>query len=176
MAALPLIGLGLSVASTGLQVAGGIAQGKAAKAEANYKAQVAANNAVIAKQNAQYELQRGGAEFDQQNLETRRVLGAQRAAQAASGVDLNFGTPVSLRETAAGLGALDAATIQNNAERRANDYLAQAGNFTAESGLQRMSGKNAQSAGYLKAFGSLIGGASDVSDRWSTYKSRGLLV
>jgi hypothetical protein len=42
----------------------------------------------------------------------------------------------------------------------------------AESQLLSSQASNARSAGQINAFGSLVGGASNVSDKWQTYMWR----
>jgi hypothetical protein len=72
------------------------------------------------------------------------------------------------------LGELDALTIRSNAEREAYGYTTQSSNLTAQSGLTRMAGRNAQTAGYVSAAGTLLSTAGTVGDRKLTYDKLGI--
>jgi len=79
----------MTVASTGIAIHGQRQQAKAAKAQAEYNAQVAENNAIIARQNAEYEA-------DRHDDGVRRLLASMRASQSATGVT-RTGTSLDLQ-------------------------------------------------------------------------------
>ena len=162
MALVPL----LAVASLATTAIGAVSTGMASQASGNYQAQVARNNVIIAEQNARFELEKGNVQAENQNYKTRALLGTQKAAQGASGIDVNSGSPLDVRTSAVELGHLDALTILNNASARAAGLRATGSNFTAEAGLDTMKASNAMSS-------SLIGGASSLSDKWLGYQQRG---
>lgn len=171
----------LAVASIGTSVAGGIVGAKGARqqadanvASAQYQAAVARNNSIIAEQNAQREIAVGAIQGETQNYATRATVGKQKAVQGASGIDVNSGSALDVRTSTINLGELDAMTIFNNAQQRAAGYRAQASNFTAESGLDQMKAYNADKAGDYAVASSLISSASSVSDKWLSYKQKGI--
>jgi hypothetical protein len=139
-----------------------------------YKAQVARNNAIIAERNAAQATEAGGASAQVQDLKTKNLVGQQLVTQAANGLDVGSGTNVNLRESAAALGHLDTLTILHNAAKSAAGYKAQASNFTAEAELSDAASENAKTAGGFAIASSLLGGATSVSDKWASFKSKGV--
>ena len=135
--ALQAIGLGVSAVGT---VAGGIQSQKVA----DYNAKVAENNAASARQDAAYE---AGLQREQ----VRRAVGAQRAAGAASGLDITSGTPVAVLGDTAKAGEMDVLARLYAGESAAVDYQNDAARFRAE-------GKAAKTAGFINAGTSLLSG------------------
>lgn len=192
------------------------AEAKGAEAaSSDYLAAVARNNAIIARQNKEYELstskilagferEAGRAGASEKLREAGITQGKQRAAFAASGVDVNRGTPEEVQESTLAMGELDAATILANAERKAWGYdieggrrafgfESQAQQFESEAGFRGLQSQFARKAGgtaigageraaegfesaaTISALGSVIGGASSVSDKWLSYKNKGIV-
>lgn len=194
-------------AETQLLTAGARAQEYEAGAEvSDYQAQVARNNAIITQQNADYERAAGEVAAGAKLFETGAVVSKQRAAQGASGVDVNRGSAVDVQASTRQLGALDAATIMHNALRKVYGYGVEKTGFENEATLRTMSagfsrragatalglGKqasdvtmgaseaarraagSAEEAGTLGMLSSLVGGASSVSDKWLSFKQKGI--
>src|SRR5690606_151891 len=101
----------------------------------------------------------GAVEEQAQRRKTAALMGRQRAVQAASGLDITSGSPLSILADTAQLGELDAQTVRANANREAQQYNAQAGLFDMQAGSQR-------SAGVLGAMGTALGGVQTLADRW----------
>ncbi len=175
MAFLPAVAIASSVIGAGVSAAGAYSTGQANSASAGYQAQVARNNAIIAEQNAQFELQKGNVETENQNYKTRALVGTQKATQAANGLDVNSGSPLDVRRSTTELGHLDALTLLNNAAAKAAGYRAAGANYTAEAGLDEMKASSAKKAGAFSVASSLIGGVSSVSDKWLTYQQKGII-
>lgn len=165
-----IAGIAASAIGTGVSMYGAMQSASAQSAAANYQAQVAANNALIAKQQAQATTQAGDVTASNTLLAAGQRTSAIRAAAAASGVDADMGTPVSLQSDFAKLGMLDALTVRNNAARQAYTQQAAAVGDTAQSQLYSAEATQAQTAGMVGAFGSLLSGASNVSSRWAQYQ------
>lgn len=106
--------------------------------------------------------------------QTAQMIGTERAALSAGGVDTSSGSPVRLQSDTTKLGEQDALTIRNNAARTAYGFQTQGIDYQAQSGLDMMKAKNATEGGELGAFSSLIGGASSVADKWAHYKLAGV--
>lgn len=136
-----------ALASTAVGVTSAIMQGEAAEDAAKYNAAVAENDARAAAEQSQYEAQR----IRERN---RRILATQRASQASSGLALTG----SFEDV-----QLDSA-IQGEMDALAAIYTGQinAGSAEARAQLARLEGRNAKRAGYMKAGGTLIGGASSA--------------
>ena len=163
----------LGAASMGMSALSGISgimgaqQSASAKSAAErYQAQVAANNATIANQNATTALQAGQAAEAAQRMKTAGLIGSQRAGLAANGVQLNSGSALDVQSDAASLGELDALTIRSNAARTAAGYEAQAGNSTAQSQLDQAQAGWADTTGTLNSAVAGLSSASSVSDKW----------
>lgn len=130
----------------------GLMQGMGKKAEANAQADQLRQNAMFLRQSADDAIARGRSESDWARVETQQLIGTQRAAQAASGGEVNTGTNALIQQDTAQLGELDALTISNNAAREAYGY-----NVEATSNLQNA--KRIKKAGKNAVLTSVIGGA-----------------
>lgn len=171
----------LAIASLAGSLGSGImgAVGASQKADAetatyNYKAQVAANNAILADRNAAAATQAGAVSAQTQDLKTKNLVATQLVTQAANGLDVNSGTNVKVRESAQDLGHLDTLTILSNAAKNSQGFKAQGLNFIAEERLDKAAGANAQKAGDISVATSLLGGASSFSDKWIGYSTKGV--
>lgn len=169
-AAAPIIAIAATVLSTAVATAGSIQQGRAAQAQANYQSQVAENNSIIAQQKADDARARGAIEERQQRIRTAQLIGAQRAGAAARGVVVDEGSALDITTDTAGIGELDALTIRSNAEREARGFEQEGLEFRSEAQLRQMAGRSARSDSLFSAGGTILSGASAVSDRW--YKLR----
>lgn len=163
-----------SVAAAGVGAYGAIESGHASAASANYQSQVAANNAIIAQQNANLASAAGNAQASNQQIRTAAQVGAIKSAQAASGLDINSGSDLDVQSSAKMLGELDALTIRNNAARQAYGYQTQATSEQAQSGLQQAKAAGDITAGTIGGGGSILGGASSVANKWAMYQTVGV--
>ena len=146
-------------------------QGKALAQQAQYRAQVAQNNQVLAERAAQDALQRGGVEEARSRMETARLAGRQRAALAASGQVVGEGSALSIITDTKGLGELDAQTVRSNAEREALGFRIKGMDFEAESALSMASGRQSLADARFGATGTLLSGAGTVANRWYNFAS-----
>lgn len=133
----------LSVVGGFVSAAGAMQQGKAAQQQAEYNAKVAENNAIMARQQA-------GAEQNRIGRDTRRRIGAQRAAYGASGFTVQ-GSPLDVLGETAALGKYDELVAGYNGEVKARGLVAQAQQY-------RLEGRAARQAGKIGAASALIGG------------------
>lgn len=159
--------IALAVTSIAATLVGGYQQAQAAKAEGAYAAQVANQNAKIATQQADYERQLGNIEEEKQRRNVRLMLGSQRAALAANGIDTTSGTALDLQSETAQLGEEDALAIRANAARRAWGYEVDAMNQKANAAAAKARGKN-------QAIGSYLGAAAQSAALgYSYFKKQG---
>lgn len=119
--------------------------------QGKYLDKVAKVNAGISDRAAADAIERGDLQADQQRDLTQQVIGSQRTAYAANGIDVNTGSAGIVQNDTAALGELDALTIINNAAREAYGYKVQAMD-------QRQQGKLAKYQGKMNAIGSILGG------------------
>lgn len=177
MAGFTMLGLGLLIAGVGgaTQAVGQIKAGNAAKRAgeagrraAESAAELSDYNAAVADLQAADALERGIEDESRFRSQVRGVIGGQRAAIAAGGTQVDFGSAVDVQADAAFLGELDALQIRTNAAREAWGYKVQAHDYRTRAKIQREEGvqieeggRAAQSASRFAAAGTLIGtGAS----------------
>lgn len=109
----------LAIIGLGLTAVGGYQQYQAQRANADYQEQVGERNAEVGRRQAAQERDIGNIDEERHLRKVRQMLGAQRAQQAANGLDINTGSALDLQAETAGFGAADASTIRSNALRRA---------------------------------------------------------
>jgi hypothetical protein len=160
----------MGIAGSIMQAYGQYEQGQAASADAHYQAQVAANNAVIAQQNATWAAAEGESQAGAVDLATRANVGAIKAAQAGNNISVNSGSAKAVQGSAATLGKLDALTTMSNAARAAYGFETQQMGFTAESELQATEASQAKEAGEIGMMSSLLSGASSAANRYRTWQ------
>lgn len=168
--------LTLAGASTAISAGSSLKAGNAAKRAGQAQRRVAESQADLADFNAQVaDLQaadaiaRGAEDEGRFRQGVRALIGSQRAAIGASGVDVNYGSSVDVQADAAFLGELDALTIRTNAAREAWGYKVQAADLRRRAQIARQEGVNleaagreAQAASRFQAAGTIAGGALDA--------------
>lgn len=154
-AAIAVVGAGLSAYSASEQAD---SQQKAAR----FQAQIDANNAQIALQNRSIELQQGEQDVQRAMMERNQLIGRQRVALAANGVDMNEGSAQDLLATTEFLSEWDQANIKNNAARKAWGFQVEQDNHLAEAGFNQWKAKQANpaKAGAITGFSSLLSSAT----------------
>jgi hypothetical protein len=158
------VGWGGALAA-GSAVMSGVSSGMQANAQQQaqqYQAQVASNNAKLAGEQASSTVQAGQAAAMQSGLQAAQVLGEQKAALAANGVNLGSGSAIDLQATTHYLNAQDISNITNNAARQAWGYNVDSSNYAAQSGLSAWQGHSSNPAaiGTMGGASSLLGSAS----------------
>lgn len=165
MSGLQLAGLGSSLVSS----IGQSMQSRAATQSAKYNAAIAANNQVIAKQNATAAMQEGEANASASSQKTKAQLGGILANQGASGVDINSGSSVDVRSSAAQNGELNAINIRADAARRAYGYQTDAAQYGLQEKMDKSEAKNAAISGDINAAGTLLSAAANPSNPFGSY-------
>jgi hypothetical protein len=159
--------LGGSLLGGALTAGGTLESGFASSHAADYAAQVAANNAIIARQNAKFSLESGEAQAAATSLKGASQSGRIKSAQAASGVDVNTGSAVDVQASQRELNKLDTETTLHKGQLAAYGYRTQATNYDAEAALKRGEASQDITGAEIGAAGSLIGGASGTAFKWS---------
>lgn len=160
---LSMIAIGSTVASAGVGAMGAIQQGQSQAAAAGYNAKVAAQNAGIATKNASYIGAQGEQNVAAEGAKTKATEGAITVNQGASGVNINSGSAVDVRESAAKVGMLNALNVRSQAARAAYGQQVQATSDIAQSQLLRSQQKSDIKAGYLNAGATILGGAGKAA-------------
>jgi hypothetical protein len=140
----PLIGIGASLLGS---VLSGIGQKQAADAQADADEE----NARLLRKRALEVLQEGGAQAGRARMAGSQVIGKQKVAFAASGVDSTSGSALALMADSRLMSEVDALTLANNAAREARGIQAQAAQLERQAGAARR-------AGDWGLVGSLLGG------------------
>ncbi|UUL83449.1 hypothetical protein [Sphingomonas qomolangmaensis] len=127
--------------------------------QARYRAAVADRNAALEQESARDALARGRTEEERSQRQTASTMGAQRAAMAANGIDLTFGSAASFVADTARVGQQDAATIRENATREARGMEREAANYRGEASAQRSAATGAAISGAFGVASSALGSA-----------------
>jgi hypothetical protein len=157
------VAAGLAIAAGVTSAAGQIMQGQQAKAQANYNASVAKENA---KQEVDaYQTYRGQESQDQLNYWRRvgQTKGQQVASMAANGIDVGFGSAARVQSDTQMLANEDAKNLYSNQQQKAKGYLIDASNYTSEAVAQKMQGHDAVVNSYFGAASSILGAASQAA-------------
>lgn len=158
-------------AMMGLSAAGSLfsasSQASATKQAGEYDASVFESNARIQDILAADAITRGDKEAVKAKQATKRLIGSQRAAMGAQGIDIESGSALDIQQETAALGAEDALTIKNNAWRESWGYKVQSNDLTGRADMARRTAKT-------KAKNTLLtGGLSAVKDiAYGVYASK----
>jgi hypothetical protein len=140
--------LGTIAATTA--IASGTVGAIGAVRQGNYEAELAKNNAQLLEFRRQDALTRGAQEAGRIRAEGSRLVGAQEAAIAASGVDPTVGSPAGILAGTEVATAIDAEIVKSNAVREAWGF-----DIQKQDVLQR--GRLAKRAGLMTAVGTGLG-------------------
>jgi len=143
------VGSGLSVVGAGVGAVGAIQKGRV-------DAQVAENNATIARFQAKDAKQRGSEEASAITAAGARETGALVAQGGASGVDITSGSGANVFSVAEMAAASDAARVRANASREAWAYRTGAETEEARARAARPASLLGASSMVLSGFGSAI--------------------
>ena len=146
-----------------IMVVGALVSARSAQVQGQTAKAIGRNNQILAEQAAQDAQKRGEENAMAARRKGDQVLGAQRAAQAASGLDLSVGTAAELQDQTSFFSDTDQRTARMNAAREAWSARAQGANYRAQ-------GDAAATQGNLSAAGTLVGAAGSVAGRWYQYK------
>lgn len=134
---------------------------KAERAQADFQAGIADNNASLADAAAVDAAYRGGLDVNKARQQGRSLQAQQRTAAAASGIDVSQGVAEQLQSETEFLTEQDVATIRTNAARAAWGHRVEAGNYRAQGSMARAVGKS-KSPGRAAAM-SLLSDAGQVA-------------
>ena len=140
----------MSDMNTGLLIAQGLgtlgssySQSQALRAQGSFEKSQYDLNARMADLQAQDAIARADREAGLQSYRTKRMLGAQRAALAANGVDVGAGSALMAQEETAAMGAIDAETIRRNGIMESLGYQMQSASDRTHGKMSRLAATNA---------------------------------
>jgi len=163
MAALTAALAALTAAGTIGKFAGERNQANAAQQQGNYESSVYNQNADIADMQAHDAIARGREAELRQGMQTKQLVGSQRAALAASGIDPNVGSSAEIQADTNLLGTLDALTIRNNAAREAWGYGTQATQYRGAGAMAKRAGENTAAGLRNQSWTTLLTGGSQLA-------------
>lgn len=149
---------------------GAYQQSEAGKDAAKYQAAVNENNAKITDYQAQDAMRRGDEDANRIARQANIMKGQQRAAQAASGLELTEGTASELQAQTDFFSLVDQDTAKDNARREAWGIRQQGVGFRNESSMQRAKAAGTNSG--MAAVSSLLGSSGKVAGSWYTSQGR----
>ena len=132
------------------------------QAQADYTSQVNRNNATTAGYAAADAQRRGELDAQRVQRNTSQMVGSQRAAYAAKGLDITEGTPGDVIDQTNFFGKADAETARYNGRLDAYGKQVQAQNFNSAASAASYNGRQAVA-------GDLLSGASSVASSWYAY-------
>jgi hypothetical protein len=168
MAALTAALLGISAAETFSKYKSERTAAQIAQQQGNFEGSLFDTNASLAKAQATDAINRGEESAFGLARGERALAGSQRAALAASGVNINTGSAADVVANDRRLSALDEATIRLNATREAWGFETQAASYTAQGQWARISGANRAKALRAQSYSTLLGGAANLAQIWAT--------
>jgi len=156
--------LQLLMAISGLgTMASSYTQSKAQRAESDFNASIFESNARLQALQAEDAIIRGDKEAVKAKQAAKRLIGSQRAAMGAQGIDLESGSALDIQQETASLGAETALNIKNNAWREAWGYRAQESDLRSRANYARITGRNTSK-------NTLLTGGLTVAKNLATYQ------
>lgn len=154
VAALPL-----AIAATALSAVGTGVSALSTASQQTYQARVADRNARMEEDSRRDAIDRSKIEARRQQQQSAQVQGAQRAALAANGIDIDFGSAAALRADTVSANAEDALMLARNGEREARGFEINAANFTADARASRSARTGTLVKGGFDFGSTILGGA-----------------
>lgn len=153
----------LTLAAAAITAGGQIYGGLAANAQGKYENRVAQENRKHELNAAADARERGAIDQMRHYRKLAYSMGDMRAKQAASGLDLTFGSAADIETDTALLGYEDSAIIAENTRREVQGYEINAANYTMQGRAAKSRGKAAMIGGFLQAGGTILSSASSVN-------------
>ena len=153
----------LGVAATVVSTAGAFTSGIGQAQQYRYQAQIADQNARLANEQARDSIENTNLEARQRSRQIAQTKGAQIAAMAANGVDLNFGSAVDIQKDTAMIGAEDIAQIYKGGNERTRGFDINAFNYKSQASANRAQASGALMKGIFDGVSTALGGASKAA-------------
>lgn len=144
------------------QAGAGVMGAVGAVQSANAQAEAANASAAAADKAAAQAMETGHQKAELRTRRAAKLIGEQKVAMAANGVDVTGATAMDLLDESRDDAIDDAMVIASDAHRQAEGYAQTAANY-------RTQANSAKAMGPAKAFTTLLGSASGIASRWTTY-------
>lgn len=149
----------LAIVATVTAVAGTVASTAAAYQQQRFQAKIATENQKTENARVLDALDRGQIEARDAARRQAQLAGAQRAAMAANGIDVSFGSAADLMADTAMFGREEQTTVRENTRREVMGYDTNAANFGAQAKAARSAATGALISGGLQVASTIAGGA-----------------
>lgn len=153
----------LPVIAGALAATGSVMQGVQGMMAATYESDVAKRNASLEVDRARDSIERGRLEGRDFYRNLGQIKGQQTAALAANGLDLGFGTALTVQQDTAAGGKEDVTNLYRNQLERTRGFEINASNYRAEAAAARQRGRAALVNSFFQAGSSLMGGFQQQS-------------
>lgn len=153
----------LSLVGMGMSAVGSYQQTEQANAQARYQSQVMTQNAEMAEEAAREDKYQGYLNSEAQKRKTMQVVGAQRAAEGASGAVVDDGSFMDVTLDTVERGTLDALALQHQGDVQAWKDRVQGANYTNQANLYSAASERDP---LLPVGGSLLSGAGQIGMNW----------
>lgn len=124
--------------------------------QGQYQKKVGEYNARVAENQATDERAKATEAMSEERTKAMQLRATQRAAAAARGVEIDYGTALNIQEDTEMIGRINAQRIDRYGDQRQEA-------LTSEALMARSAGDNAVRQGSMKAVGSLIGAAGNAA-------------
>lgn len=152
----------LTIAATAVAAGGKVVSGIGQAQQYRYQAQIADQNNRLANEQARDSIDNTNLEARARYRELARMKGAQQAALAANGVDLNFGSAADIQKDTAMTGAEDIAQIYKGGNQRTRGFDISAFNARSDAAANRAKASGALINAGFDALGTALSGASQA--------------
>lgn len=162
--------LGIQGAGTILSTAAAYTKSKTDKAAYEIQANTADTNVVLDKARSADAKYRGEVAVQNARFKARQLEGQQRAGMAASGVNIDSGSPLAILEGTEVMSDRDSQIIRDNAAKEAWGYDVAAVNDRNNANFLRYRAKMEKPG--LNAATTLLTGAGSVASSWYNIRTR----
>lgn len=153
----------LSAIGTGISVMGSLQQGQQQANQAQFQAQVAQNNAVIAGQQRDRAIKVAASNEDDFRRQQSDLFGSRRALLGKTGIEAGRGSPLSVSADFEGESELNALRLRNEGDVNSNRLQQSILNSQGQAGLFATQGRNAVTNSFSRAGGELFSGAYNTA-------------
>lgn len=150
----------LAVAATAVTAAGQMLNGIGQSQQYRYQAQIDDQNSRLASDNARQSIDDTNLEAQRRYRQLADTKGKQQGAMAASGVDLNFGSPADVQRDTAMIGGEDIGQIYRAGYQRTRGYDIDGWNSRSQAAANRAKASGALMQGIFSGLGTALGSAS----------------
>jgi len=153
------VGLAASLIGTGLAVKGSIDQGKQAANQAQFQAQVAQNDAIIAGQQRDRAIKTAASNEEDYRRQQSKLFGSRNALLGGTSVTSDSQSPLAVSRDFAGESELNALRLRNEGDVNANRLQQSVLNQQSQAGLFATKARNERTNTFTRAGGELFSGA-----------------